>query len=178
MIVAGVLVLDLGTVDDAKETTRVAMPATAAKPPATKRTKTVVRAPGRKVTVRRSAETTPRQPALPRTVARTTKTAQRSAVERLLGDDGIVLPQYGVLLLAAFIAAAAMQRALVGRYGIKLAGLELAEIGESAADGLEELRNKLAASDAKHLEADAKLKEQLIVALQHVAYLEGKVNGK
>jgi hypothetical protein len=87
-------------------------------------------------TTTRTKATTPAAPASTET---TSVTGSRSFVERLLGEKGVIFLQIGVVLLAAFIAAAAAQRVLVGQFGFKLGVLEVPELADASEKTIKEL---------------------------------------
>jgi hypothetical protein len=62
----------------------------------------------------------------------TTSEAERSFVERSLAAGGLLLLRLGAVALAAFIAGAVVQRAIMGRFDLKLGPLELAETKRAA----------------------------------------------
>jgi hypothetical protein len=63
---------------------------------------------------------------------KTVEDAPRSFPERVLGESGLILLQAGIVLLAAFLAGAFVQRALLGDFSLKLGGvLELGAIQET-----------------------------------------------
>jgi hypothetical protein len=62
----------------------------------------------------------------------TTTEAERSFVERSLAAGGLVLLRVGAVALAAFIAGAVVQRAILGRFDLKLGPLELTETKRAA----------------------------------------------
>jgi hypothetical protein len=74
----------------------------------------------------------------------TTEENERSFSERILGHSGIVLLQIGVILLAAFLTGAFVQRVLLGDFALKLGGLIELGAAESAEGTIEELTAKVA----------------------------------
>ncbi len=62
--------------------------------------------------------------------------AEPSAVERLASPRGTLIAKLLVLFAVAFLAAAGTQRALLGRYAIKIAGVEVPEIPPAAANSI------------------------------------------
>jgi hypothetical protein len=83
-------------------------------------------------------------PATPQSTETTSVHGGRSLIERLLGDSGIVFLQIGVVLLAAFIAAAAIQRVLIGQFGgFKLGALEVGEVANASDETIQKLQTAL-----------------------------------
>jgi hypothetical protein len=74
----------------------------------------------------------------------TTEVSPKSFTERMLGDGGLVLVQIGILLLAAFLAAAFTQRLLVGDFALKLGFIELSALQEGAEENVKDLTAKVA----------------------------------
>lgn len=64
----------------------------------------------------------------------TTEEGSRSFTERVLGKSGLALLQLGVIILAAFLAAASVQRVLVGDYALKIGPIEISAAQESKED--------------------------------------------
>jgi DNA-binding XRE family transcriptional regulator len=54
-----------------------------------------------------------------RSTTTTTSQASPSAVERVLGKSGLILVRLGLLAILAFLAAALVQRVILGRYGFR-----------------------------------------------------------
>jgi DNA-binding XRE family transcriptional regulator len=52
----------------------------------------------------------------------TTKEDSSSFAERVLGDSGVLLIRLALVALAAYLAAAVLQRAILGQYGLRRAG--------------------------------------------------------
>jgi hypothetical protein len=74
----------------------------------------------------------------------TTEQSQRSFSERVLGHSGIILLQVGVILLAAFLTGAFVQRLLLGDFALKLGGLIDLGAAQSGEGTVEELTAKVA----------------------------------
>ncbi|HUP24990.1 MAG TPA: hypothetical protein VNB06_18875 [Thermoanaerobaculia bacterium] len=66
-----------------------------------------------------------------------------------LGNGGLLLVRLGIALLTAFVAAAAVQRAILGRFGVKVGPVEIAELPEIAAQGLEALKDIVSKLEAR-----------------------------
>lgn len=62
--------------------------------------------------------------------------AERSFADRVTTPGVVLLAQLGVVLLAAFLMGAAVQRVLLGKYGFKIGTVEVPEV-ESDIEGLE-----------------------------------------
>jgi flagellin-like hook-associated protein FlgL len=76
----------------------------------------------------------------------TTEASQRSFTERILGHSGIVLLQIGVILLAAFLAGAFVQRVLLGDFALKIGGILELSAAQSVEGTAEDLTAKVAAN--------------------------------
>lgn len=110
----------------------------------------VVFGPNGHTKTRTTTKTSTTAPGSPQSTETTTVDGSRSFIERILGDNGVVFLQIGAVLLAAFIAGAAIQRVLVGQYGgLKVGSLgvsELApEVAELSGKSIKELEAALAA---------------------------------
>jgi hypothetical protein len=79
----------------------------------------------------------------------TTEEGSRSFAERVLGESGLALLQVAVILLAAFLAAAFVQRVLIGDYALKIGPIDIG----AAQEGKEEALIKLGAELADNIKA-------------------------
>jgi hypothetical protein len=126
-------------------------------------------------------------PARPAETTTTEETGERSFLERVLGDNGVVVLQIGAVLLASFAAGAVTQRVLLGEYGFKLGTFELSSIAGASSEALEKLKQQVAAEiervereadedlariDASRRDVDASLKNDLAEAYRRLAVLE------
>ncbi len=68
----------------------------------------------------------------------------RGFAERVFTPGVVALAQLGVALLAALLAAAAVQRALLSRYAFKIGSFEVSELGEEDVEGLKGGRRQAA----------------------------------
>lgn len=95
---------------------------------------------GEDVYARRTVTETTRTEA-PTGTTTVTKTvlADDSALERALGDGGLLLVRIGVAAAAAFLSGAVVLRILLGRYGFKAGGLELEDVTTGVAASAEAL---------------------------------------
>lgn len=85
---------------------------------------------------KKSVTTTLEKPTGAPSAKRTTTTEEgsRSFLERALGESGLIGLQVAIVVLASFLAAALVQKALVGDFSIKVGNLiELAAVGDAAA---------------------------------------------
>jgi hypothetical protein len=195
---AGVLLVGLflvarhGSIDSPKTTTTVTKSAVSARTGQSQVTKQVVTDSNGKTN---TTETTV-SPNSPESTTTTTVSGGKSFSERVLGDEGLVFLQIGLVLLAAFVAAAAIQRVLVGQYAFKFAGLEIGDLATASAESIEELQSSLtavqegAAKDVKKLRVrinralsesrmhDAALNASLAKITSHLARLEDAKKGR
>lgn len=109
--------------------------------------------------------------AKPEEATTTEQEGERTLAERLLGSGGIVVLQIAALVLAAFIAAAAVQRVIVGQYGFKFGGFELGELADQSAKGIEALNVKVDAVT----DDVAGLKDGLSVAYNRILIIEDEI---
>jgi hypothetical protein len=72
--------------------------------------------------------------------------ANEGLIERSLAAGGLLLLRSGVVVLAAFIAAASVQRTLLGDFRIKVGPLELSEVAGSSAAALEKVKKDVQSS--------------------------------
>lgn len=127
-------------------TTTVTKSAVAASNTSQRSTQLVAGARGRPQ-ARTTTTTISKTPASPESTETTKVSGGRSLIERLLGDSGVVFLQIAVVLLAAFIAAAAIQRVLVGQFGgLKVGSLEVSEIANVSDESVAKLQAALAAA--------------------------------
>lgn len=85
------------------------------------------------------------------TLERTTEPGDDPLIERALAPGGLLLVRLGIAALAAFLAGAVVQRTLLGRFGIKVGGLEVPELEKAAAasdDALSQLAAEVAGQQA------------------------------
>jgi hypothetical protein len=99
--------------------------------------------------------TTGPAPEKPAEKTTTVEAGDRTFSERVLGDGGVVVLQIAAVLLAAFIAAAAVQRVILGEFGFKFGTFELAGVADESAAGIASLNQKV---DAMHAETTSELK--------------------
>jgi hypothetical protein len=93
-------------------------------------------------------------PATPKSHEVTSVHGGRSFAERILGNTGLVLVRVGLLLLAAFIAAATIQRVLVGQYGgLKVGSIDIAELTDESVGKLGAAMTKLQEESASTLKS-------------------------
>jgi hypothetical protein len=116
------------TTGESKET---ASSAASAAPEAAKETATTGRSTAT-TTTGQSTETTT-----------TVAPADESLFVAALGNSGLFLVRLGVALLTAFVGAAAVQRAWLGRFGVKVGPVEIPELPEATAVGLEGLKDTI-----------------------------------
>jgi hypothetical protein len=185
-LVGAFLVARHESIDSPGTTTTVTKAAVSAPPGQTQTTKEVVTGTdGKKKTTVKTVS-----PNAPKSTTTTTVSGGKSFTERVVGDDGLVFLLLGLVLLAAFVAAAATQRVLVGQYAFKFGGLEIGDLADASAESIEQLKAKLtevqegAAKDVKKLRAqinralgesrahDAALNATLARITSHVAKLD------
>jgi hypothetical protein len=154
-----------------------------------KKTTVVTRTRGKPPTRTTTRERVPGTPRQPRTTTVTTQTGERTFVERVLGDAGLVVLQIGVVALAAFLSAAMVQRVIVGQFGgLELGTFKLSEIASASTSGIEALGEELkklreeaaTASDLKALDELrrndlAALKEDLALAYKRMDLIEKRL---
>lgn len=137
-----------------------------------KQTTVVTRTRGKPTTRMTTSERVPGTPRQPRTTTVTTQTGERTFVERVLGDGGLFVLQIGVVLLAAFLSAAMVQRVIVGQFGgLELGTFKLSEIASASTSGIEALGDDLKklreeAATAKDLKALDELRRNDLAALK------------
>jgi hypothetical protein len=79
----------------------------------------------------------------------TTNEANDSLLERALSTGGLVLFRLAIVAFAAFIAGAVVQRAVLGRYSLKLGILELDDISAATTESVTALQTAIASLGAK-----------------------------
>jgi hypothetical protein len=199
-LIAGVIAVAIGVIGTVAilsdedvaaptSTTTVSKDAVDAVPGTEKTTKVVEQTgkdPATRTTTTETVGDTPEKPAETTT---TTEEGERTFLERALGDDGLVLLQIGVAVLAAFLAGALIQRVLLGEYGFKLGTLELGTIARASTQGIKELgddlkklRQETATSaalkqaDDRSRDADASLKDDLALAYKRMDVIERRLD--
>jgi DNA-binding XRE family transcriptional regulator len=70
-------------------------------------------------------------------VTTTTEEASASPAERVLGRSGLILVRVIILALAAFLAAAALQRAILGNYSLRIGAARSPEPVAASVDSFE-----------------------------------------
>ena len=176
-----------------KTTTTVSKDAAEPTPETTKTT-TVEKKKGKAAAERTTTTETQRgADAKPAEKTTTTEEGQRTFLERVLGDAGLVFLQIGVIAFAAFLAAAMTQRVLVGEYGgFKLGSLlELNAVARASTTGLDELKDalkklrkdaalnkNLTAVQKESRQEDAAINRELALLLKRLDYLEQRVDDR
>jgi hypothetical protein len=79
----------------------------------------------------------------------TVENGERSFLERSLGESGLIGLQVAIVVLASFLVAALVQRALVGDFSVKIANLELAKIEEGSTKNTTALAGEVTALSNK-----------------------------
>lgn len=95
-------------------------------------------------TIERVVTTTPDG----KTVTKTTQKEEGSFLDRSLAEGGLLLLRFGIVVIAAFLAGAVVQRAILGRFDITLGPLSFPELKQVAAGtekALEDLKLQLQA---------------------------------
>lgn len=147
LVVGGTALALSPSVDHPPATTTVTKSAS----PATRTSEksVVVNRTGKKLTKTTTTKTSTAG-ATPQATDTTTVDSERSFFERMLGGTGVVFLQISVILLAAFLAGAALQRVLLGKFGgLKLGALEISEIATASDEAIASLSAAIAALDAK-----------------------------
>jgi hypothetical protein len=138
---------------------------------------------GRSITV----ETQSRTGGAPRQTTVTTQAGERSLLERVLGDSGLVVLQIGVILLAAFVGGAVVQRIVIGDFsGIELGNLKLAALADASEKSTDKLKaevvelrelldHNIARADDTQQKA-ALLAQSLALAYQRMDLIDKKID--
>jgi len=146
VLIIGGLVIDRNDVVEHPKTTTVVTKSSVQKSATSQKSTQVVRSAQGRTKTRTTWTTRTAAPAVPQSTETTTVDGGQSFIERMLGDNGVVFLQIGVVLLAAFIAGAAIQRVLVGQYGgLKAGSFEIAELANLSDETVEKLQAALAA---------------------------------
>jgi Sec-independent protein translocase protein TatA len=154
----------------------------------TKTTKDVTRTGNRPTTTKTTTVTRGPTPAKPAETKVTTEDGERSFVERVLGEGGLTILQFAIVVAAAFLAAAILQRVLVGEYGgFEFGSFKLSSVARTSATGLKELRDDLdkltaslkehaAESDSKLKGTEADLKADLAIAYKRIDLIDKRLD--
>lgn len=176
LVVGGLALVRDGHVLNPKSTTTVTT-AEVGEVAGGKKTTTVVTEEKGKETKRvTTTENQPRSPRQPEKTVTTVGSGERGLLERVLGDAGLVILQIGAVLLAAFLAAALIQRAILGQYAIKVGALELPAVAvDTTADALEALGSKIDKLDKERRDGAANVRDHLAVLYKRLDLLEKEV---
>lgn len=109
----------------------------------------------------------------------TVEEGDRSFLERVFGEAGLRILQWGLALLGAFLVGAFVQKVILGDYSIKVGSLEISAAADASARGLEDLNERIASEVAAVEAASAKSKADLIerlgIAVGSIKSLEERV---
>lgn len=174
LVVGGVKFLGDSDVLDPEAKTTVTTDAVPEVPGAKKTTTEVVKQRGTQTKTTTTTEQQAPTPAQPAKTETTIEKGERTFLERVLGDGGLVALQLGALLLAAFLAAALLQRILLGQYAITIGSLELPAVAtaEVTADALEALDAKIDELDQQRRDGAANVREDLAILYRRLDLIE------
>jgi hypothetical protein len=172
--VGAVFIVGDSDVLDPKSTTTVTTAEVNAVSGTRKTTNEVVKQKGTQTKTTTTTEEQPGTPSQPQKTVTTTAEGERSLLERVLGDGGLVVLQLGIVLLAAFLAAAILQRAILGEYAVKLGSLELPALApaDTTADALDALETKIDKLDQDRRDGAATVTDNLAVLYKRLDLLE------
>ena len=191
ILIVGIVVISHdGGILEPKSTTTVTKEATEATPATVKKSVVVTRKRGEPATRTKTLEFLPGTPEQPRSVTTTNEAGERTFVERVLGDVGLVLLQGAVILLAAFLGAAVIQRMIMGEYGgVEIGAFKLGDIAAASTAGIAELGGELkklreeaaTAEDLKKLDDarrddTAAVKDDLALAYKRMDLIEKRLS--
>lgn len=173
-----ILVVSAGGPGDPRATTTVTESGSARQRPVHKRTVEITR--GREGTSRKITRVREGQPpARPRKTTTTVQEGERTFLERILGEGGLQILQWALVLLGAFLVGALVQKILLGDYSIKVGSLEIAAAAAASAKGLEDLNNSLTAKvtavEKANAEGEVKLLGNLEIAYRRIELLEKEI---
>jgi hypothetical protein len=162
---------------DPKSTSTVTTAKVDAIPGTPKTTTEVVKQKGAKTKTTTTTEHQANTPEQPQKTVTTTEAGDRTFLERVLGDSGLVVLQIGAVLLAAFLAAAVFQRVILGEFAIKIGSLEVPAVAAgTAADGLEALAAQIAELDQKRRDGDADANDHLALLYKRLDLIEKEID--
>jgi hypothetical protein len=179
LVLAGVFVLSGDSLSATKTTvvTNSKVPKVAG---STNKTTVVKRIPGTPTETTKTTERVGPTAAKPESVTSTTETAAPSFLERALGDGGLDVLRLGVILLAAFLAAAVAQRLALGEFHVKIGTFELGAVAggaTAAADAVEKKLSTKLTEQAEHQKQDSLLvKDALRQAIEELRRLEQRLD--
>jgi uncharacterized membrane protein YraQ (UPF0718 family) len=158
---------------DPEATTTVTTGAAPETPAATKVTKEVVQQRGTRTKTTTTTERQPAVPAQPEKTVTTTEKGERTFLERILGDGGLLVLQLGAVLLAAFLAAAILHRIILAQYAVKFGALELPAVAvDATADALEALGSKIEELEEKRRDGAADVREDLAILYKRLDLID------
>lgn len=167
---------DSDTLDPEAKTTVTTDPV-AEVPGSRKTTTEVVEQPGTKTKTTTTTEEQPATPAQPAKTVTTTERGERTFLERVLGDGGLIALQLGAILLAAFLAAALLHRFILGQYAIKIGSLELPAVAaaDATADALEAVGKKIEELEEQRRDGAASVREDLAILYKRLDLIEKQI---
>jgi hypothetical protein len=173
---AGVVVIasDSDVLGPTSKTT-VTKSAQSAAPKTRKTTVVESRERGRAKSRTRTVETQPGKSAQPQEVTTTRQEGERTFLERVLGDVGIVVLQLGVVILAAFVGAALVQRIIVGEYAVEIGSFKLSQLANTSLTALESLRRELTKVNRARVQDAARTKDDLAAAYRRMDLIEKRL---
>jgi hypothetical protein len=115
----------------------------------------------------------------------TTKDRDGSFAERALGNSGYLLFRVGIVLVAAFLAGAAVQRAALGEFSLEIGPVKVPELGkaaeaskktaEASRSGISAVRARLTRFQRDAVARDAETREALTRTLEETERLRQQV---
>ncbi|MDQ6915050.1 MAG: hypothetical protein M3155_04485 [Actinomycetota bacterium] len=112
---------------------------------------------------------TPNQPTVTTT---TTKPESGSFVERALGDSGLLMLRIGIVVLAAFLAGAAIQRAALGEFALEVGPLKLPDVAAASKTAIADLTTKLQRLEEETTARDAQTRALLAEAVRNAGEID------
>ncbi len=88
--------------------------------------------------------------------------ASQSLLERGLARGGLLFLRLGVVLLAAFLAGAFVQRFVLGEFAVEVGGLKLPALADQAATSVEKLKEVVAKQETRIEQVSAATREALV----------------
>jgi hypothetical protein len=172
-----------------KTTTVVSKDAIAASGGTRKTTNVVTKGPHGKLSRTVTREKNSATPAKPAETTTTTEDGQRTFLERILGNGGLVILQIAVAVIAAFLAGAIVQRVLLGEYGgFKFGNFELSSVARASSTSVEKLGddlkkareeadNAIKGAKAESAKEDGDIRKELAIIYKHLDLIEKRIPG-
>jgi hypothetical protein len=105
----------------------------------------------------------------------TTNEANDSLLERTLSTGGLILFRLAIVAFAAFIAGAVVQRAVLGRFALKIGPLQLDEISGATAESVTALQTALTKLGNREKSLSRRVSQQAAATLEAIEAIRAQI---